>query len=185
MLHRAFGLAVIALFSLAATSAQAGLIGKSFSAAYSFPNDSTVYCCAPFGPPTFTVGAAAETTGLVEGVTQILVDFGDNDLRLTLTTVLSAPTWNNTLFNGPIFSLLGGGSIGVGPASVNPATTLAGFDLSRVLLDAGRIGINWAGLSYHSGDVVAIDFGQIPEPASIVVLAMAVAGLLAARRARS
>jgi hypothetical protein len=154
MLPRAFGL--VALLSLAAASAQAGASGKSFSAADV--------------PPT-------ETEASVEGLTQFLVDFGDDDLRLTLTT--ARPSWSNT---SSIFTTLGGGPLDFGVASLNPPTTLAGLDRSRVLLE-GDAGINWAGLSYHAGDFAAIDFGQIPEPAGVALLVTALARLFAKRRA--
>jgi hypothetical protein len=166
--------------------AEAGLVGKQLDAVYYYPDTATPYAFASFTPPSFVVGPGQETVGDVEGVTDLLVDFDDTTLTITLRTVLTSPTWNSVAFNGIIFS--SPGPLGIAGASVDPATTMAGFDDSRISFTGDQILVNWQGLSYVSGTVVQIsfDFAAVPEPASLALLGMALAGMgLARRRMRS
>ena len=88
-------LALFAFLALSATSGSAvGLTGQSLSAAYYHPDLSTVYSGASWSPGTFTVGAGEETTGNIEDVTWLHVDFEADALTITFETVLSSPTWN-------------------------------------------------------------------------------------------
>lgn len=174
-----------AMFALAAAGpARADLVGTEFTATYRFPDIASVY---PFGtpvPPTFTVGAGVESVVDIEGVTDISVDFAATSLTLTLNTILTAPTWNASAFNGLLFEATG--AHGILSASVDASTTMAGFDASRITLSADEIGINWQGLSYVDGTVVTINFTfaqvPVPEPASLAVLGIGLLGLAASRR---
>lgn len=161
----------------------AGLIGQEFTASYRFPNVNTVYASASFSPSTFAVGAGQESVGDVEGVTSLLVDFSDDVLTITLNTILTSPTWNSVAFNGPVF--VATLPHGVTSAMVDgAATTMVGFDDSRVGFDAVGIFVNWQGLSYTNGTVVRVDFefASVPEPATLALLCLALAGLAATRR---
>jgi hypothetical protein len=162
--------------------AQAGLLGKQLNAAYYVPDTSTIYNQASFSPENFTIAAGQETVGNVENVTDLLVDFTDNTLTITLNTVLSNPTWTNTSFNGIIFTSLAG-SLDLASAVVANDTTLAGFDNPRVSFDNDQIFINWNGLSYTNGNVVKINFTSVPEPMSSLGLLAAVGlGFLAKKK---
>lgn len=175
------GSVLAALASPAAPASALGLTGQSLSVAYYLPDTVTVYGSASWTPASFTVGAGQETDGNVEDVTHLLVDFADDSLTITLTTVLSNPTWLNHPHNGPIFTSVLPHDIA--SATVDGSTTMAGFDDSRVSFTSNQILVNWAGLSYVDGTVVKINFSFVPEPASAALLL--VAGLALAARARS
>ena len=99
----ASALALVLVGSLPAPS-EAGLAGKALDAVYYVPDTVTPYSQASFAPLNFVVGAGQETVGNVEDVTNLLVDFTDTGLTITLNTVLGSPTWNVAAFNGIIFT---------------------------------------------------------------------------------
>jgi hypothetical protein len=170
----AIALGATAVTGIAAAPAQAGLIGKQLNAVYYVPDTSTPYGSASFNPPTFIVGPGLETTGNVENVTNLLVDFTNDMLTITLNTSLTNPTWNVASFNGIIFT--SPNSLGLASASVAPETTMSGFNNSRVSFNANQILINWNGLSYENGTKVKVNFTSVPEPGTILGI-LAVGGL--------
>jgi len=179
---------VAAAFIGGAAPARASFIGAEMTASYQYPTLGSIYGQASWTPPTFTVGGGVETVGNVENVTSIAVNFASSSLSILLTTVLGNPTWGNSAFNGPVFTATG--PLGIAGVSVNAATTMAGFDASRVTFTGNTLRIDWNGLSYTSGTAVALDFTfvpvAVPEPASFALLG---AGLLTlgavARRRRN
>lgn len=180
---KALKLIVSACALTMATASHAGLVGKTFDTYYAFPDIDTPYGFATATPATFVVGAGVETTFEVEDVTSISADFSDSALTLVLNTSLNQPTWNATSFNGLVFDLAAGGPLDIVSAAVDPGTTMAGFDASRVVFDAGRIGINWAGLSYVDGTTVTVNFtSAVPEPSTWALFVLGGILMLAARR---
>lgn len=176
--------ALLLLLLAVPITGQASLIGQEFTASYRFPDASTVYPFASFAPATFVVGPGQDSTGDVEGVTALNIDFSDDALTITLNTILNLPTWNVTAFNGILFAA----SLphGITSAAVDgAATTMAGFDNSRASFDADQIFVNWQGLSYVDGTVVKINFefgpGTVPIPGTVWMLGLGLLGLGYAR----
>jgi hypothetical protein len=159
---------------LVTPAVHAGFVGVEMGVAYKYPDLGTDYSKASFDHDTFTVpvGGGLVTTGLVEGFTTLPVYFTDTRLTIVLNTTLDNPTWDPVSFEGPVFT--SSGSLGIASAKVDVGgTTLGGFDDSRVTFNNNQIMINWAGLSYHNGEQVVVDFtfgSAVPEPSSIVAL---------------
>ena len=143
----------------------ASFVSQQYTTAYDYPDSGTEYASASFTPATFMVGSGVETVGDVEGVTSIGIDFTADTLTVSLSTILSNPTWTSAAFNGPIFT--SPSAVPFTHVALGARTNLPGFDLSRVLLSNHQIGINWNGLTYTNGSMVELIFsGAVPEPAS-------------------
>lgn len=166
--------------------AHAGFIGTQMDVGYYYPDTSSPYANAVFTPSNFTVGPGQETNGDVEGVTNLLVDFSDSVLTITLDTTLADPTWGSSSFNGVIFTAAN--ALGINSALVDPSTSLAGFDNSRVSYSDYQILINWQGLSYINGSTVTINFtsvSAVPEPGTLALLGLGITGLAWVRRRKN
>jgi hypothetical protein len=165
---------VFSLFLLSPVQASV-LIGNVIHAEYdvNFLNypDSNAF------PDQFTVGPGVETIINVEHVTDLVVDFSDTSLVITLLTTLMNPdpTWGSTSQNGPKFSVVSGNPF---PAIKSVTSTLKPLELGPVsvfLLD-GALFVNWAGRSYQNGDTVTVSF-ETPLPAALPLFASGLTGL--------
>ena len=151
------------------TPADAALIANSFTVGYYFPNTASAYSFASFNPgesnPSsvfIAIDPGQDATGDVEGVTTLGIDMSAQSIMIGFSTVLSMPTWNSVAFSGLIFESQE--PLHISAASVGAATTMAGFDLSRVGIEPTRILLNWQGLSYQDGTKVVVDLSFGPQP---------------------
>lgn len=190
MRHKIYQLVVgIFLMLGGASFAYAGFIGRELSAEYFYTDLATSYGPAIETPSTFVVGIGVETIVRVEGVTSIASDFSDSSLQFEFSTSLSSPTWGGALFNGLVFNVVGGAPLSLISASIDPNSTLAGFDSSRITFSNSQVAINWQGLSYNTGTILRINFesteAQVPEPATMSLVGLGLLGIVAFSRKSS
>lgn len=182
-------MAVGLLMGSGATPASAALIGNSFTAGYYFPDTASPYAFASFTPGAtnpssafLVINPGAEAVADVEGVTTLQIDMMARSISIDFLTILSSPTWNVATFNGVIFE--SSAPLQIAGASVDPATTMAGFDSSRIIIEPTRILLNWQGLSYVDGTNVTIGLTFVPLPAALGPMLAALAGVVVALRRR-
>lgn len=109
-------------------------------------------------------------------------DFTDTQLILTF---IYPGQFANQAQNGPAFTDLTNQCTSV---SIDSATTAAWFTAGMVSVDnAGTLIINWADQYFASSGIIVLDLvpGAIPEPMSIALFGVGLAGLGAVRRRRA
>ncbi len=128
---------------------------------------------------TFLVGSGPEIH--VPGIATI--DMSDTNL---LGIYGFGFTFASYAFNGYRFSDVNGEIDSFVSVTINPLTTVAGFDASRISFDNDNIWLNMSGLTINAGDSLSIDVSAVaavPEPETYAMF-LAGLGLLggAARR---
>jgi hypothetical protein len=150
-------------------TARAGFLGFTIGVQTQFPTQGSV-CC---GSGTAVVGAGVEfpagsfpayNTNAFVDVSDLTIDYGQT----------GGTSYTGAAFNGFRFYDALGAIPPITGVTVDGATTLAGFDASRVSFDADNIYINMQGLSAGGAHLVRLDvqFGTIavPEPSAILLL---------------
>jgi hypothetical protein len=135
----------------------------------------------------FVVGPGVELPSWVGDILSIDVTAGGVALQMlvgpnTLTGPAQVP---GTTFNGFALFDYAGTLPAITSAVVNPATTLAGVDASRLSFDADHVYANLMGLPFNRGDVLLVDVALVPEPQAWALWMAGLAGLGLAGRARS
>ena len=148
-------------------TASAGFIGLSIGVQTQFPTQGSV-CC---GSGVAVVGAGIEfptgsfpsyNSNAFVDVSDLQIDYGQ-----TASTSYASAAFNGLRFYDALSAI--SPIIGV---SINGATNLAGFDLSRVSFDADNIYINMQGLAPAGAHLVRLDvqFSSTAVPESSTIL---------------
>ncbi len=164
------------------SAAQAGLMaGRSLNFAAAFPSSSN-------GANTSAVvGDGVEFTAPTSygGWT---VDASDTQLTIFFPSItfFTVPA-GTTPFNGLRVSDLGNFVDAFGSVTIDPLTTLSGFDASRVAFTDNEILVNFAGLTSAVGNRIVLNVSSlpassVPEPSSVALLAGGLVGLIGAMR---
>jgi hypothetical protein len=124
-----------------------------------------------FGPVQFVVNNTVEV-GLnnFPGLVSFNMEVTDNTITFTFTENELLAT---EPFNGYVLTAISPGTPPFGSITVDPATTLAGFNSSDLSLDSTHFNINVSGLETFPGTVLKLDVApavsSVPEPSSLVL----------------
>lgn len=166
----------LTLGALAATPAQAGLIGNSIQGFYYLPTSTSLYGDFSYSVNPFTVGTGVESVLTVDGSVTTDVDFSDATLVLTPTFAVG---YAGASFHGPAFSVLSGNPFG----TITSVATSGGQTVTAAIV-AGVLEVNWQNQTFSAGDTVTVNFA-VPEPGTFALFGAGLAGLSLVRRRKA
>ena len=177
-LTRALGALATLVVSLVPSLASAQLTGHTLGAQWLSPDLATIVQTRP--PAVVGPGIEFTLVAQAEG------DFSDAQLLFRGIPGTGPIAWLPATFSGPRFYDVGGTVPDFVSVTLNPATNLPGFDLSRVTWNADEVFLNVQGLVQLPGEVVVLDFefAAVPEPATVALTAGGLLGVLAIARRR-
>lgn len=157
-------------------TAQAGFMGFTIGVDTQFPTQGVI-CC---GSGTAVVGAGVEfpAGSFPTYNANAFVDVGDLQIDYGQT---GATTYTGAAFNGFRFYDALGTIAPITGVTINGATNLAGFDVSRLSFDPDNIYINLQGLAAGGAHLVRLDvqFGAaaVPEPSTVLLFGAGLAAI--------
>lgn len=180
-----------AILLLAAPSAFAGLIGDSMKVDYRYPDIATVYNSGQSftGGSSFTYNSGQLDFNISVAVDTITISgFQIHNVAPGATLAFSGPPGSpngatdlGVTFNGLLFGDL---THAFSSASIDSVTALPGFDLSRVSVNGGELGLNFMGLNCTGGQsAVVLHVDSLPDGGSTAGLfGLAMVAIVVVRR---
>lgn len=183
--HRVASVVVGISFLMGGSQAKAGFLeGRTLSLEI---KDTVITPPSIWGPVQFVVNDTVEI-GVANSspVVSFNMEVTDNKIMFTYT---QAARFDTASFNGYIFTAISPGTPPFGSITVDPATTLAGFNSADLSFDSTHFNINVSGLEALTGTVLELDvapaFSSVPEPSSLVLAGLGllvIGGISMARR---
>lgn len=166
---------LITLFATLLLSVQAHatlLDGKDLNVSFRFPDPNTVFGGSD---ANIVVGPGVELPAF--SIQQTDIDVSDTNIIIRWT--LDFPI-TPALFNGNVFQDFTNTIDPFTSVTINLATTMAGFDASRISFNDDQIFVNFESLTSVTGQFVSLDINSsapVPEPSTLALMAFGLAGL--------
>lgn len=173
---------IFVLMAMAGPSHADFLDGKQMRFDYLFPDEGSTLLGfdVVVGP-----GVEVDIPGDPDpNVLRFVVDLDDNTITHTIPGSYGSFTYQPATFNGFQFSDSTGEIIDFASLTIDPSTSVDGFDLTRVDLSADRILVNLQGLTFTASSILKLRITPVPEPSVLALIGGGLIGLLGFRPRR-